>query len=182
MRGRAPGAQPAGERRLQAPLTPAAVTDRDGHMLGIITIDDVLDVASKEATEDIQKIGGSEALDAPYLEVSYLQMVRKRGVWLSVLFYVYANATLARPPDGLVSSPPTPLRLDVGDAFACLRAAWLVWVTELRPLWRAGASAPQGSGARNRRRIGHARHHAGFRRNRLFQRLRHDGARAPGGV
>jgi len=62
------------------------VTDRDGHMLGIITIDDVLDVASQEATEDIQKIGGTEALDAPYLEVSYLQMVRKRGVWLSVLF------------------------------------------------------------------------------------------------
>src|SRR5947199_91150 len=43
-------------------------------------------------------------------------------------------------------------------------------------------TAAQGSGARNGRRIGHARHHAGFRRNRLFQRLRHDGARAPGGV
>jgi magnesium transporter len=63
------------------------VTDADGHMLGIITIDDVLDVASKEATEDIQKIGGTEALDAPYLDVSYRQMVRKRGVWLSVLFF-----------------------------------------------------------------------------------------------
>jgi magnesium transporter len=62
------------------------VTDRDGHMLGIITIDDVLDVASKEATEDIQKIGGSEALDGPYLEVSIVQMIRKRGGWLSVLF------------------------------------------------------------------------------------------------
>jgi magnesium transporter len=62
------------------------VTDRDGHMLGIITIDVVLDVAAKEATEDIQKIGGMEALDAPYLEVGFRQMVRKRGVWLSVLF------------------------------------------------------------------------------------------------
>src|SRR5262245_6595943 len=62
------------------------VTDRDGHMLGIITVDDILDVAAKEATEDIQKIGGSEALDAPYLDVSFAQMVRKRGVWLSVLF------------------------------------------------------------------------------------------------
>ena len=55
-------------------------------MLGIITADDVLDVAEQEATEDIQKIGGMEALDAPYLEVGYLQMVWKRGGWLSVLF------------------------------------------------------------------------------------------------
>ncbi|BBO34507.1 magnesium transporter [Lacipirellula parvula] len=62
------------------------VTDCDGHMLGIITIDDILDVASREATEDMQKIGGMEALDAPYLDVSYLKMIRKRGGWLSVLF------------------------------------------------------------------------------------------------
>jgi magnesium transporter len=62
------------------------VTDRDGHMLGIITADDVLDVAEAEATEDLQKIGGMEALDAPYLDVGFLGMVWKRGGWLSVLF------------------------------------------------------------------------------------------------
>ncbi len=62
------------------------VTDAGGHMLGIITIDDVLDVATQEATEDIQKIGGSEALDAPYMDVGFFQMLRKRGSWLSVLF------------------------------------------------------------------------------------------------
>jgi magnesium transporter len=62
------------------------VTDKDGNMLGIITADDVLDVAEQEATEDIQKIGGMEALDAPYLDVSYLKMLWKRGGWLSVLF------------------------------------------------------------------------------------------------
>lgn len=62
------------------------VTDDTGHMLGIITVDDILDLASQKATEDIQKIGGTEALDAPYLDVGYAEMLRKRGVWLSVLF------------------------------------------------------------------------------------------------
>jgi magnesium transporter len=62
------------------------VTDAEGHMLGIITIDDVLDVAEQEATEDIQKLGGMEALDAPYLQVSVMSMIRKRAGWLAVLF------------------------------------------------------------------------------------------------
>ncbi len=62
------------------------VTDDAGKMLGIITVDDVLDVAEARSTEDIQKIGGSEALDAPYTQVSTLTLVRKRGGWLSALF------------------------------------------------------------------------------------------------
>jgi magnesium transporter len=62
------------------------VTDSEGHMLGIITVDDVLDVAEQEATEDIQKLGGMEALDAPYLQVGILSMIRKRAGWLSALF------------------------------------------------------------------------------------------------
>jgi magnesium transporter len=62
------------------------VTDKDGNMLGIITIDDILDVARREATRDIQMIGGTEALDAPYMEVSFWEMVKKRGGWLSALF------------------------------------------------------------------------------------------------
>lgn len=62
------------------------VVDQDRHMLGIITVDDVLDVAENEATRDIQMIGGSEALDAPYREVSLPSMIRKRGGWLAVLF------------------------------------------------------------------------------------------------
>jgi len=62
------------------------VVDDAGDMLGIITADDVLDVAEREATEDIQKIGGMEALDAPYLDVGFRQMVWKRGGWLSALF------------------------------------------------------------------------------------------------
>jgi len=62
------------------------VTDADGHMLGIITVDDILDVAEQEATEDIQKLGGMEALDAPYLQVNVLAMIKKRAGWLSALF------------------------------------------------------------------------------------------------
>src|SRR2546427_1244530 len=62
------------------------VTDTQGHMVGIITSDDILDIAEQEATEDIQKLGGMEALDAPYLEVNFWAMVRKRGGWLSALF------------------------------------------------------------------------------------------------
>jgi magnesium transporter len=62
------------------------VIDNDKRLLGIITVDDIVDVAAEEATEDIQKLGGSEALDAPYLDVGFISMLRKRGGWLSVLF------------------------------------------------------------------------------------------------
>jgi magnesium transporter len=62
------------------------VSDAQGNMLGIVTVDDMLDVAQSEATEDIQKLGGSEALDAPYNQVGMWEMIRKRGGWLSALF------------------------------------------------------------------------------------------------
>src|SRR5436190_18557489 len=55
-------------------------------MLGIVTHDDVLEFAEKRATEEIQKLGGNEALDAPYLEVNFWSMVKKRGGWLAILF------------------------------------------------------------------------------------------------
>lgn len=62
------------------------VVDSRGILVGIVTADDVADVAEEEATEDIQKMGGMEALDAPYLESGLLRMLRKRAGWLSVLF------------------------------------------------------------------------------------------------
>jgi magnesium transporter len=62
------------------------VLDDNDVMLGIVTIDDVLWVASEEFTEDIQKIGGTEALDEPYLEIPLLKLVRKRAGWLIILF------------------------------------------------------------------------------------------------
>ena len=63
------------------------VVDDDNKLLGIITADDLADVAEEEATEDIQKIGGTQALHAPYFEVGFSSMLRKRGGWLSVLFF-----------------------------------------------------------------------------------------------
>jgi magnesium transporter len=62
------------------------VVDADGRMKGVVTADDVVGVVQEEATEDIQKIGGSEALDEPYLQISLVEMVQKRGRWLAALF------------------------------------------------------------------------------------------------
>lgn len=62
------------------------VVDTDGRMQGVVTVDDILDVSQEEATEDIQKLGGTEALDAPYPDVPLLQMIKKRAGWLTILF------------------------------------------------------------------------------------------------
>jgi len=63
------------------------VVDDKNVLLGIVTIDDVLWVVEEEYTEDIQMIGGTEALDDPYLDVSMFQLYKKRIVWLIVLFF-----------------------------------------------------------------------------------------------
>jgi magnesium transporter len=62
------------------------VIDASGVILGIVTVDDVLDVAEEEATEDIHKIGGVTALDEPYSTIPLFSMVRKRAFWLTILF------------------------------------------------------------------------------------------------
>jgi len=62
------------------------VIDSKDVLVGVVTVDDVLDVAEKEATEDIQKLGGVEALDAPYLKIGMLSMIKKRAGWLALLF------------------------------------------------------------------------------------------------
>ena len=66
--------------------TALPVIDSTGVLLGIVTIDDMLDVAEAEATEDIQKLGGMEALDEPYTTIPLLRMVKKRATWLVILF------------------------------------------------------------------------------------------------
>ncbi len=67
-------------------LQAVPVVDRDGRMKGIITVDDLVDVIREMDSADMQKIGGMEALDGPYLETSFLGMMRKRAGWLVVLF------------------------------------------------------------------------------------------------
>ncbi|MFA6959234.1 MAG: magnesium transporter [Opitutaceae bacterium] len=62
------------------------VVDDGGRLIGIVTVDDILDVADEEATEDIQKLGGTEALDEPYITIALSRMVKKRASWLIVLF------------------------------------------------------------------------------------------------
>lgn len=63
------------------------VVDADGVILGVITIDDIIDVLTQEGTEDVQKIGGVEPLDVPYFRTSFLTFIKKRGGWLLVLFF-----------------------------------------------------------------------------------------------
>jgi magnesium transporter len=94
----------AGEHR--APITVAPLTDREEvarviakynilavpvvdtgrHVLGIVTVDDVIDAIVREQTEDVQKFGGTQPLDAPYMDIGFLHMIRKRAPWLCALF------------------------------------------------------------------------------------------------
>jgi magnesium transporter len=62
------------------------VVNGEGRMKGIVTVDDIVDVVNEEATEDIQKFGGMEAIDSPYFKIRFGSMVRKRAGWLTVLF------------------------------------------------------------------------------------------------
>lgn len=66
-------------------LLAVPVVDADGRVIGIVTVDDVIDAMIEETTEDVQKLGGMEALDEPYRQIGFVQMIRKRGGWLSIL-------------------------------------------------------------------------------------------------
>jgi magnesium transporter len=67
-------------------LLAVPVVDTDGRVLGIVTVDDVIDALVDETTEDVQKFGGMAALDEPYMEIGLGQMLRKRAGWLAALF------------------------------------------------------------------------------------------------
>jgi magnesium transporter len=67
-------------------LLAVPVLDVDRRMVGIVTVDDIVDVVEEEASRDIQNIGGMEALDTPYLHTSMVEMIKKRAGWLAILF------------------------------------------------------------------------------------------------
>jgi magnesium transporter len=67
-------------------LVAVPVVDDGGRILGVVTVDDVIDAIMEEQTEDVQKLGGMEALDQPYFAASFWSILRKRGGWLVLLF------------------------------------------------------------------------------------------------
>jgi magnesium transporter len=67
-------------------LLAIAVVDDANHMLGIVTVDDVIDVMVQRQNEEVQRFGGMESLDEPYMDISFWAMIRKRAGWLCVLF------------------------------------------------------------------------------------------------
>jgi magnesium transporter len=79
------------------------VVDHTGLLIGIVTVDDVLDVAEEEATEDIHKIGAVQALDEPYSAVPLFTMIKKRGFWLGFLFIggMFTTTALAAYEDAI---------------------------------------------------------------------------------
>ena len=67
-------------------LVAVPVVDESERILGVVTVDDVIDAIVEESTEDVQKMGGMQALDEPYMQIGLAGMLRKRGGWLTVLF------------------------------------------------------------------------------------------------
>ncbi len=67
-------------------LVAVPVIDENGRLLGAVTVDDVIDAIQEEQTEDVQKLGGMEALDDPYMQTGFLALLKKRAGWLAVLF------------------------------------------------------------------------------------------------
>jgi magnesium transporter len=67
-------------------LLAVPVVDDDKHVIGIVTVDDIIDTLVQEQTEDVQRFGGMEALDAPYMQIGMAGMIKKRAGWLCALF------------------------------------------------------------------------------------------------
>lgn len=80
------------------------VVNEAGRLVGVITVDDIIDVVEEEATEDIQRLGGTQPLDEPYLKTGLLKMFSKRIGWLLMLFVAESlTGTIMRNYEGMLS-------------------------------------------------------------------------------
>jgi len=101
-------------------LVALPVITNSGKMVGIITVDDILDIIEDEATEDIHRLGGSQPLDTPYLQSGVFSVFRKRIVWLALLFITGATTSnILQHYEGLLGQIITlaffiPLLIDTG--------------------------------------------------------------------
>jgi magnesium transporter len=131
----------------QHDLLSIPVLDEQGRMKGIVTADDIVDVVREEATEDIQKIGGSEALGGPYLQVGFRDMLKKRAGWLTALFIgeMFTQSAMGRYEDEIAQVAQLalfiPLILSVGgnsgsQASTLVIRAIALGEVRLRDCWR----------------------------------------------
>jgi magnesium transporter len=132
----------------EADLLSIPVVDAEGRMKGIVTADDIVDVVREEATEDIQKIGGTEALGAPYLQVRLGEMLKKRGGWLVALFLgetltasAMGHYSTELDAGGWIVSAFTPLIISTGgnsgsQASTLVIRAMALGEVKLRDWWR----------------------------------------------
>src|SRR6185369_5519726 len=81
------------------------VLGADRKLLGVITVDDVMDVLTQEQTEDVQKLGGVEPLDLPYFQTDFWTFIRKRFIWLAVIFVgEFFTGTAMRHYEGILEA------------------------------------------------------------------------------
>ncbi|MBI1809948.1 MAG: magnesium transporter, partial [Gemmatimonadetes bacterium] len=131
-------------------LVAVPVVDDDNRLLGVVTVDDVIDAIQEEQTEDIQKLGGMEALDEPYMQMSILGMLKKRAGWLSILMLSEMFTTSALQYfDGELKKLPVltlfiPLVMSSGgnsgsQATSLITRAMALKEVQLRDWWRVAA-------------------------------------------
>lgn len=123
------------------------VDDKHERLVGVVTVDDVIDAIQEEQTEDVQKLGGMEALDEPYMQISILGMLKKRAGWLSILMVSEMFTTSALQHfDGELQKLPVlmlfvPLVMSGGgnsgsQATSLVTRAMALKEVELRDWWR----------------------------------------------